>query len=231
MRKSIRIHKLPQTSETLDPDPAHTPVRFLPAPRRLATNAASLNLCPPPLSVPPADHHATLAQLFAEHGAYIWRVVRRMGVSDGEVDDLTQEVFLTAHRKLPEFEGRSSAKTWLYGICLRTVSDWRRRARVRREELVAHPPDRGADAKQPEDLERQRAHRLLDQALATLDEDQRAAFVLYEVEDLSLRRIAEITQTPLQTVYSRLKTARALMEEFFRHAHSTPAPRLKEGTA
>ncbi len=200
------------------------------ATRPYAFDASELTFPTPAVTAP--DPHATLlAALFSEHGAYIWRVVRRMGVSEGEVDDLTQEVFLTAHRKLPEFEGRSSPKTWLYGICLRTVSDWRRQARVRREDLVAEPPDRGAEARQPEDLERQQARHLLDQALATLDEDQRAAFVLFEVEDLPLRRIAEITETPLQTVYSRLKIARARIEEFFRQAHSTPAPRLQEGNA
>jgi RNA polymerase sigma-70 factor (ECF subfamily) len=182
--------------------------------------------------VPNKPHAPLLAELFQEHAPYLWRAIRRLGVGDAEVDDLTQEVFLAAHRRLSEFEGRSSVRTWLYGICLRVVSDFRRRARVRREDLMAAPPDGGAAAGQIEELERQRNRALLDDALATLDDDQRAVVVLYEVEDLPLRKIAEITEAPLQTVYSRLKVARARVEEHFKQVYAAEAaPRRKEGNA
>jgi RNA polymerase sigma-70 factor (ECF subfamily) len=161
-----------------------------------------------------------LAQLFKEHAPYLWRVIRRMGINDVEADDLCQEVFLTAHRKLGEFEGRSSIKTWLYGICVRTVSDYRRRAHVRRESLVSEPPETGAAAGPLDTLEQRRAHRLLDDVLGTLDEDRRIVFVLYEVEELPLREISEITGAPLQTVYSRLKSAREHIEAAFRRAYT-----------
>lgn len=170
--------------------------------------------------VPPLD------QLFRELGPYVWRVMRRMGMSEAEADDLCQEVFLTAHRKRHEFEGRSTIKTWLYGIAIRVASDHRRRAHVRREDLMAELPELNAAgaADQAEMLDQLRARHLLDQVLASLDEVRRVTFVLYEVEDLPLRRIAEIMEVPLQTVYSRLKSARKHVEEAFQRALAPERP-------
>ena len=70
-----------------------------------------------------------LAAIFREHAPYVWRVLRRMGVREADVEDVTQEVFVVVHRRLPEFEGRSAMRTWIYGICLRVASDHRRRGK------------------------------------------------------------------------------------------------------
>src|SRR5262245_49705869 len=69
----------------------------------------------------------TVRQIFDEHARYVWRTLRHLGVADADLEDVCQEVFVTVHRKLPEFEGRSKLRTWLYGICLRVASDYRRR--------------------------------------------------------------------------------------------------------
>ncbi|MGE3634951.1 MAG: RNA polymerase sigma factor, partial [Sandaracinaceae bacterium] len=60
---------------------------------------------------------------------FVWRSARRMGVAEAHADDVVQEVFLVAHRRLADFEGRSSVRTWLFGILLRVVSDHRRTLR------------------------------------------------------------------------------------------------------
>lgn len=146
--------------------------------------------------------------LFREHAPRVWRALRRLGVREADVEDVAQEVFVVVHRKLPEFEGRSSLRTWIYGICVRTASDYRRRAHVRREQPTDRMPDERRSAPQLKELEREQARALLDDALATLDEAKRAVFVLYEIEELDMPQVAEALGCPLQTAYSRLYAAR-----------------------
>ncbi|MDX2024348.1 MAG: RNA polymerase sigma factor [Deltaproteobacteria bacterium] len=149
-----------------------------------------------------------LPALFREHAPYLWRVLRRLGASATDAEDLCQEVFLVAHRNQATFRGDSSPRTWLYGIAVRVAADLRNKAHMRQERSVAVLPETLVEATQDDALEQQRARVLLDRALAGLDAERRAVFVLYEIEDLTLQEIADCLQVPLQTVYSRLKSAR-----------------------
>jgi DNA-directed RNA polymerase specialized sigma24 family protein len=81
----------------------------------------------------PDSEPPSLREVFDEHAPFVWRTLRHLGIRDADLPDVCQEVFVAVHRKLEGFEGRSSLRTWLYGICLRTASDHRRRAYVRRE--------------------------------------------------------------------------------------------------
>jgi len=153
-------------------------------------------------------------EVFRENAPYLWRVLLGLGVRSADVDDVCQEVFLLVHRRLPEFDGRA-LKTWLYAICLRVASDYRRSARVRREVPVATFPDSLSYHGLLETVESRELFRRLLEALETLDADKRAAFVLYEIEELSLREVGEVTGTPLQTIYSRLNAARAYVRDHF----------------
>lgn len=148
------------------------------------------------------------AVIFRDHAPRVFRALRRLGVSDADAEDLCQEVFLVVHRKLPEFEGRSSLSTWIYGIAVRVASDHRRRAHVRRERATDEVPDQRTSAPQIEELAREQARAMLDAALDTLDDDKRAVFVLFEIEQLPMAEIAEALACPLQTAYSRLYAAR-----------------------
>ena len=87
---------------------------------------------------------------------------------------MCQEVFVTVHRKLSEFEGRSKLRTWLYGICLRVASDYRRRAYVRRERVVADPLQGAAEPRGNQPDVRAELRGTLVQLLDALDEDKRA---------------------------------------------------------
>lgn len=151
------------------------------------------------------------ATIFHEHAPLVWRALRRLGVAEADVEDLSQEVFVVVHRKLPEFEGRSKMATWIYGICVRVASDHRRRAYVRREEPTDEVPEERRSAPQIAELEREQARALLDRSLATIDEDKRAIYVLYEIEQLEMSEVAEAVGCPLQTAYSRLYAARKLV--------------------
>jgi RNA polymerase sigma-70 factor (ECF subfamily) len=160
-----------------------------------------------------AAHAPDLTALFREHAPYVWRVLRRLGVREADIEDVCQEVFVVVHRKLGDFAGRSSVKTWIYGIAVRTASDYRRRAGHRREVATDTPPEELSRDDPHDALVARRARTTLDALLAQLDEDKRAVFVLYEIEELSMADVAEALGCPLQTAYSRLHAARARMTE------------------
>jgi RNA polymerase sigma-70 factor (ECF subfamily) len=158
-----------------------------------------------------ASYLPDLRKIFDEYSAFVWRTLRHLGIREADIPDVCQEVFITVDRRLSTFEGRSALRTWLYGICLRTASDHRRRAHVRREVAVDQVPTDQIEADQPGSVDRGRARERLLQLLDALDDDKRAVFVLYEVEELGMKEVAEIVGCPLQTAYSRLHAARKLL--------------------
>jgi RNA polymerase sigma-70 factor (ECF subfamily) len=160
------------------------------------------------------------SEIFRCHGQYLWRALLGLGVPSADVDDVCQEVLLVVHRRLREFDGRA-LRSWLYAICLRVASEYRRSARVRLELPVAELPESPAEEGQLDAIAAQEVWQELLVSLNDLDEEKRAAFVLYEIEELSLREVAEAMSCPLQTVYSRLQSARSHVRE---HFHKVKAP-------
>lgn len=155
----------------------------------------------------------TAADLFREHGAFAWRAIRRFGVAERDADDACQEVFVVVHRRLGDFEWRSSARTWIYGIAARVAADYRKRAHVRREVITDAPPEVVATDDPHEHLSRRQARARLDAILDRLDDDKRAVFVLYEIEQATMQEIALALSCPLQTAYSRLHAARKIVSD------------------
>ncbi len=74
-----------------------------------------------------------------DHAQYVWQALRHLGVREADVEDACQDVFVVLHRRLSDFRGDSSIKTWIYGICVRVASEYRRRAHVVREVPEAEP--------------------------------------------------------------------------------------------
>lgn len=152
-----------------------------------------------------------LRRIFDEHASYVWRALRHLGVPEADVDDVCQEVFVVVHRRIAAFEGRSTLRTWIYGICLRAASDYRRRAWVRREIPVGEEIDGEIDPPQADAVAASEARSKLRRALESMDEEKRAVFVLFEIENVSMKEIAELMSCPLQTAYSRLHAARRIV--------------------
>jgi len=171
---------------------------------------------------------AEFRALYDEHFDFVWCSLRRLGVHEADVMDLTQKTFITAHLKLPEFERRSSLKTWLFGICQRLASDYRRSAPVRRE-IATEAAELDVLAASGDDLvsatdAKQRAL-VAEAILNKLPEPQRVVFVLFELEELSGQAIAELLDISLGTVRSRLRLAR---ETFRREVKRLSAISAKE---
>lgn len=148
----------------------------------------------------------TLQAVYASEFRFVWRNLARLGVPESDIADAAQEVFLVVHRRLGEFDQRCKVSTWLYRICFNVASDRRRRAHVRREVPCDHDAlDRALAPVGPcsEDLA------LFDGFLDSMELEQRAVFVLFEVEGYSGPDIAAMMDCPLATVYSRLRLARA----------------------
>ena len=155
-----------------------------------------------------------IGKIYHEHASFAWRLIANLGVRAADVPDLVQEVFVTVHRRLGAVEIRSSLRAWIYGICVRSAANYRRRASNKRELLVSQLPERAFD-----DSERAGAKLDLLRALGLLDEQQRAVFLLYEVEGLSMPEVAEALDCPIGTTYSRLYAARKNVQRAFREPH------------
>jgi RNA polymerase sigma-70 factor, ECF subfamily len=168
-------------------------------------------------------------QLYAEHAAMVWRGLRRLGVSESSIEDAVQDVFLVAHRRLGDFEGRSSIKTWLYGIMLRVAKDYRRalaRQTNRAQQFAQLMAVREEVAPSPAgELERREANRTLHAILAQLDDEHREVFVMVELEDLSVRDAATALQLHLRTCQRRLRAAHeAFDKRLARHLQASGRP-------
>jgi len=157
-----------------------------------------------------ASRAADFQTIYREHYAAIWRFLLHLGVRKSDVPDLTHNVFVIAYRKLPEFEHRSSIRTWLCSIALRVARGVSRSAAVRLEVSAGDltlaetaSAERAVDTFQ-HDGQLELAQRLLD----SLPAEQREAFVLHELEQMTGSEIATLMGTSLGTVRSRLRRAR-----------------------
>ena len=158
-----------------------------------------------------------MEQIYAEHVAIVWSGLRRLGVPETSIEDAVQDVFLVAHRRLADFEGRSSIKTWLYGIVLRVAKDYRRtltRHAQRMERLAqAMAVDAPATPTPITLAERREANQTLHAILAELDEDHRDLLVLVELQHLSVRDAAAVLNLHVRTCQRRLRAAHAAFEK------------------
>ncbi|MDX2086251.1 MAG: sigma-70 family RNA polymerase sigma factor [Kofleriaceae bacterium] len=149
-----------------------------------------------------------LRAMFDECFDFVWRSLRRLGVPAATVDDATQEVFLVASRRLDDI-ALGSERSFLFATAIRVAST-ARRGQARRgehdERAVAGLVD--VSPSPAEVVDRQRARAVLDRILDDLDDDLRAVFVLYELEEMTMAEIATTLELAPGTVASRLRRAR-----------------------
>jgi RNA polymerase sigma-70 factor (ECF subfamily) len=168
------------------------------------------------------DHRFT--ELYKQHFDFVWRSVRMLGMASDAADDVVQDVFLVAHRRLGDFEARASTRTWLFAIARRVLSAHRRGNR-RRFRLFARvsAADRETTATPFDITVRSESQRAIMAALSELPEDQRIVFSLTELEDMSAPEIASALGVNVNTVYSRLRIARRALAIRLRAAETEVA--------
>ncbi len=138
--------------------------------------------------------------------------LRKLGTGPGELEDACQEVFLCFFRYLPSFRGEAELKTWLYRLCITEARRARRRRRIGRVLEVLMIQRGSEDSELVPAAARSDATlaRLCGAALDRMGEKLRLVFVLYEMEGLSGKQIADIAGCPEATVWRRLHDARRL---------------------
>jgi len=162
----------------------------------------------------PLEPRPPFAHVYESQFAFVWRMARRLGTPEASLDDVVQEIFIVAYRRQAEFEGRSSLRTWLYGIVLNVVRAHRRLLGAKHPHALyaeqRADPDLLADGSDGphERAAKKEAARFIDRFLDGLDDDRREVFVLAELEQLSAPEIAALLGVRLNTVYSRLRLGR-----------------------
>lgn len=168
-----------------------------------------------PVAAPPNS-----ADLYREHAQRVAAWASRLAGPSADVEDLVQEVFLQAHRRLHSFRGDAKPTTWLYAITERVVMARRRKERLRRFFTFfgeAHVEEIATTSGTPaESLERRETARLIYAALDRLRDKYRTIFILFEIEELSGEEIAELKGLKLATVWVRLNRARKQMSAHIR---------------
>ena len=143
------------------------------------------------------------------------RWVRALGGPAAERDDLVQDVFIVVHRRLDDFDG-ANLPGWLYQIARRRVRDFRRLLWVKHLITRRSPLPEGLALTGPspvEALETKEKRVLLEGLLQKLNESERAALILFEVEGYSGQQIAAIQEVPINTVWARIHKARRKLQQ------------------
>src|SRR5512145_1874124 len=138
-------------------------------------------------AVPKSDARQ-LDALVRQHLPHVYRLLRQLGVPERDVDDATQQVFWILSRRLSDVK-LGSERAFLSAAAVRIASRWRRTHRRRREDDDAEPVSQRASmiASPESQLERAQAEQLLLRILEAIPDKLREVFVLFEIEELTLR--------------------------------------------
>jgi RNA polymerase sigma factor (sigma-70 family) len=201
--------------EAVPHDPTRAPVPY-PITEDLAAEAS-----PPPPEV--------FQQLYAREWEFVLRTVERYGVPARDADDIAQEVFAVALRRIEDHDAASSARPWLFVIAMQLATNYRKLARHRMEPLARESsPEPVSDAIEAEtallDGEEQALARAL---IGRMRPKIREVLVLHDLEEQPMAEVAEKLGIPVKTAYARLKLARA---EVLRRGRALAASSLAVST-
>jgi RNA polymerase sigma-70 factor (ECF subfamily) len=179
-------------------------------------NFGAPGLCAHAKAAPPS-----FRSVYDQYFDFVWASVRRLGVDAESLDDLVQEVFIVVHAKLDTLERPDALRSWIYSVVRRTVSTYRRTKRTLANPSASSVVDVPSLLPTPlEQTEQNAALRLLGSLLDQLDEQKREVFALVELEGMSAPEVAEALEIPLNTAYSRLRSARQAFEAALARHHA-----------
>jgi RNA polymerase sigma-70 factor (ECF subfamily) len=157
-------------------------------------------------------------ELYRQHSSRIFSLAVRMTGSTDEAEDLLQEAFLQAHRKLRSFRGESSLGTWLYRLAMNLCLDHLRGKQVRMGRVTdSLDAETAAEPASPAPAVPLAVNRVdLDRAIARLPEGCRAVFLLHDVEGFDHREVARILGISEGTSKSQVHKARVKLRAMLR---------------
>lgn len=158
-----------------------------------------------------AGDRAAFRELYDSHVDMVIGHVGRLLGPRGDVEDTVQEVFVRVYRSLENYRGECKFSTWLYRVTRNVAIDHLRK----QKKMVSLDDWRPLRAKGDawKQLEARDQLRGLYAALERMPVEYREAFVLYEIEGCKLREIAEMTESPMGTVASRVRRAREQLQD------------------
>ena len=165
-----------------------------------------------------AGDRSAWKSLHDAHFGFVWKVARGLGTPPEELEDVVQETFFVAFRKLDRFE-QGQLRTWLYRIAANVVSSRHRRRRVRKAlqaVFMIGAPEPVVDRTPQDDAEASEAQGHVSEILERMAPKKREVFALFELEGLSGDEIARRVGCPVDTVWTRLHHARKEFERIAR---------------
>jgi len=168
-------------------------------------------------------------QLVEKHRGKIYAMIQNMLHNQADAWDLTQDAFIKAWRALPKFEARAKFSTWLYRIAHNVVYDWMRKKKISSagefdDGILADSSIEPSARTTPREaiapdhaLQNSELGKKIASAMATLSSEHREVIMLREVEGYDYKEIAEIMETSLGTVMSRLFYARKKLQTILKH--------------
>jgi RNA polymerase sigma-70 factor (ECF subfamily) len=174
----------------------------------------------------PAPSVLDLDAIYDQEAGRVFNLLRRLGIAESDLEDATHDVFLVIHRLLPTYDASRPLRPWVTGITVRVAANQRRKVGRRREDAGQDLEQHVEPGRNSEQLaQAAEARALVQRALDGMDENQRHVLVLHELEGHSMPDLARELEVPVNTLYSRLRLARAhfiKLVERFQHSGGRP---------
>ncbi len=154
-----------------------------------------------------------LDEVYRSHARFVWRVAGAFGVDNDQRDDVVHDVFVVVHRRLSQYDPQRAMRTWLFGITRMVVLNRRRRLGRHARKLRVVPEPQAPPTPEEEHELRRRAG-MVQTFLDGLDRRQRVVFELVEIEGMSGPEVARTVGANVDTIYTRLRSARRAFREF-----------------
>ncbi len=171
-------------------------------------------------------------QLIEQYADGVYRTAYRLLQNPHDAEDAMQEAFLTVYLRIGDFQGQARLSSWLYRIVTNKALDILRKRQRKTDAATDSLEDLSEDAAEllpdtqavlPEDwLDRQEINALINAGLETLSPTLRAAFVLFEMEDLSMEEVADALGISVSAAKVRVHRARNALRAFLSN-HLTAA--------
>ncbi len=149
-----------------------------------------------------------LATVYAREFDWVWHTLRRLGVAQRNLPDVTHDVFVVVHQRAHTFDPARPLRPWLFGVAYRVARDHLNLGRNRNESVSDTIEAVDTTPTQDQHVAQSEARELVLSALQALDLERRVVFILHDLEEQPMREISDALDVPAKTLYARLAVAR-----------------------